>query len=70
MNTNTVPEISLPGLNLLPHSWQGPLLIFLVLSPMVGRFITGLKAGGGIKGAAMSIWMGSSTANPNPPTKS
>ena len=66
--TNSLPPgIDLPGLNLLPHQLQGWVLIFLVLSPMVGRFLSGLKAGGGIKGAFLSIWMGSATVTPKSP---
>ena len=65
--TNTLnlgPDI--PGLDLLPHSWQGPVLILAVLSPYITRAYHALSMGGGIKGVMSAIWLGTNT--PKPPT--
>ncbi len=58
MNTNLPPSLQIPGLDLLPVSWQGPLLIIIVLSPYVTRAYHALTNGGGAKGVMSAIWFG------------
>lgn len=65
MNTNTT-GLDIPGLDLLPHSWQGPVLILAALSPYLGRAYHALANGGGLKGVVSAIWLGTNT--PKPPT--
>ncbi len=67
-STNSVPVglDSVPGLNLLPHSWQGPVLLLVALHPYLTRAFYSLKNGGGVKGVVASIWLGTPTPAPAP----
>jgi hypothetical protein len=63
MNTNAVPTtgLQIPGLDLLPQSWQGPILIIAVLAPYLTRAYHALAQGGGIRGVMAAIWLGTNT---------
>ena len=61
-DTNAVQTgIQIPGIDLLPHSWQGPVLIIAVLAPYATRAYHALAMGGGIKGVMSAIWLGTNT---------
>lgn len=66
MNTNSVPGLDIPGLDLLPHSWQGPILIIGVLSPYITRAYHAFASGGGIKGVLSAIWLGTNSPKQTP----
>ena len=62
MNTNAPTGLDLvPGINLLPESWRGPVLIIAVLSPYITRAAYSVMNGGGLKGIFTSIWLGTNT---------
>lgn len=71
MNTNAVPGLDIPGLNLLPHSWQGPIVIVTVLLPIAGRAWHAFTGGGGAKGIWNAVIFGTNTPKPTvtPQTK-
>lgn len=50
--------IDIPGLNVLPPALQKWVLIFVVLSPFIGRAWHSLRTGGGIRGIINAIWFG------------
>lgn len=64
MNTNVVVEglDQVPGLNLLPHAWQGWVLILAFFHPYVTRGFFALRNGGGLKGLVSAIWIGAPAA--------
>ncbi len=63
MDTNAVPT-NIPGIDLLPASWQGPALIVLVLFPYVTRGYYALANGGGLVGVARAILWGTNSIKP------
>ncbi len=69
MNTNLPPSLQIPGLDLLPVPWQGPILIFAVLFPYLTRAWHGFVNGGGIVGAKNAVLFGTNVpVQPKPPT--
>ena len=62
--TNAPPAatgIDIPGLNVLPAPLQKWVLIFVVLSPFIGRAWYSLRSGGGIRGIINAIWFGTNS---------
>jgi len=67
MRTNEIEfGADIPGLNILPESLRLWLLIILVLSPYLTRAFYAIKNGGGLKGIAMAIWLGTNVPNNKP----
>ncbi len=66
--TNSVPSLDIPGLNLLPVSWQGPVLISAVLFPYVTRAWHGWVNGGGFVGAKNAVLFGTNVPKTTPST--
>jgi len=64
MNTTNSTGIDIPGLDLLPHSWQGPMLIAVVIGPYLGRAWHAYTLGGGAKGIWSAIVFGTNTPKP------
>jgi len=60
METNNITS-NVPGLNLLPVNWQGPIAILIAASPFITRAVYALRNNGGIRGVFASIWLGTNT---------
>lgn len=54
---------------IVPEKWRSTLTLLVVLSPFIGRAFQSLRNGGGLKGFFASIWLGTNTPKPQPPTE-
>jgi len=51
----------IPGINLLPEKWRGPVTLAVLLSPYITRAYHAIATGGGLRGIINAIWFGTNT---------
>ena len=48
-------------IHVIPEKWRGTVLVFIAISPYLGRAYHSVINGGGVRGMFNAIWFGTNT---------